>query len=348
MSVESFVHAMPKVELHVHLEGAIHKERLLIIAEQNEIAEANKRFQSWVDLLDNPDYDHLTELVTTTMTWLEHPDDLTHVTYELGVALAKQNIRYAEVSVNPINFTEHGWTFDQFLSALNDGRDRAERGWGVQMRWNLTVERDQPRHADEIVRWASSATAQNGGVVGVNLNGSERVQPVGQFERAFRTAAKKHIPTAVHAGAQMGLEGIREALEHLEPARIIDGWGLAESPDVQEMLIENQIALEISQKRARSHGWVEADTEYPLRQLVDAGLTIILGSDMPTYYHSNLNDEYLAAVQQGGLSVDELEAIALNAVECSQQSPQDKAAMIDAFKQAYEQLREEHLDEEVT
>ena len=131
MSIENFVQAMPKVALHTQLEGALDKKRLLLIAEQNEIADELKHFDEWVALLDNPDYERLPELITTVSKWLQHPEDLTHVTYELGVNLAKQKVRYAEVHVNPIQFTENNWAFEEFMDALNDGRDRAERGWGV-------------------------------------------------------------------------------------------------------------------------------------------------------------------------------------------------------------------------
>ncbi len=346
MSVKSYIQAMPKVELHVHLEGAIQKERLLVIAEQNEIAEQIKHFQDWVKLLDKPDYERLHEIVETTIQWLKHPEDLTHAAYELGVALARQNVRYAEVSVNPVYFTEAGWTFEQFLGALNDGRSRAERGWGVQMRWILTVGRNQPRHADEVVRWASSSAAQTGGVVGVGLSGPERAQPVGQFERAFKTAAKKQIARSVHAGETQGAAGVLEAIKELEPTRLIDGWGTADSLDVRQMLIDQNIPLDICLKRAICHGWVSDYSQYPLRKLYDDGVPVILGTDMPWFYKTTLSDEYLAVVQHSGLGIEELEQIALNSVQYSQIPDAEKAAMADSFRQEYAQLREEHLSEE--
>lgn len=346
MSVKDFIQAMPKVELHLHLEGAIQKERLLIIAEQNEIAEQIKHFQDWVRLLDKPDYERLYEIVQTTIQWLQHPEDLTHVAYELGVSLAKQNVRYAEVSVNPTNFTENGWTFEQFLGALNDGRNRAERGWGVQMRWILTIGRDQPRHADEVVRWASSNASQSSGVVGIGLSGPERAQPVGQFERAFKTAAKKQIARSVHAGESNGAEGVLEVLRELEPTRVIDGWGAADSLEVRQMLIDQNIPLDICLKRAICHGWVSDYSQYPLRQLYDDGVPIVLGTDMPWFYKTTLNDEYLAVVQHSGLGIEELEQIALNAVHASQIPEPERTAMAESFKQEYTQLREEYLSEE--
>ena len=284
MAVAEFVRTMPKVELHVHLAGAMHKERLLQIVEQNEIATESKNFEQWVQLLNEPDVSRLHELAETASGWLRHPDDLAHVIYELGVSLAKQNVRYAEVHVNPIFFVENDWSFEAMLKALNDGRDRAERGWQVQMRWVLVIDRSQPRHADEIVRWASGAVGQGGGIVGIDLSGPEDVQPVGQFERAFRTAASKNVPSSAHVGEQLGAQGILEALTELAPTRIVSGWGTAESADVVTKLTETNIPLVISLTQALKQGWIGDYADYPLQSLYEDDVAVILSSPMPSFY----------------------------------------------------------------
>jgi aminodeoxyfutalosine deaminase len=288
----------------------------------------------------------LYEIINMTMGWLRHPEDLTHVTYELGVSLSRQNVRYAEVSVNPIRFTESGWTFEQFLAAINDGRDRAERGWGVKMRWILAITRDQPRHADEVIRWASSASGQNNGIVGVDLSGPEAAQPIGQFERAFRTAAKKDLPRFVQAGETSGAVGTLEALQQLDPTDLVDGWGSAESSEIRDLLAEKSIPIHIGLTRALRQGWVQKYADYPLQTLLDDDLNVLLSSPMPSYYQTGLADEYLMAVEHCGLSVEAIEHIALNAVHACHLAPAEKAALAETFTQEYASLREEHLAEQ--
>src|SRR5215213_8189255 len=191
MTVESFIQAMPKAELHVHLEGGVSKNLMLMIAEQNEVSETVKHFNSWAGLLEKPDYERLDDLVKVTTQWLRIPEDLTRAAYDLGTALAKQNVRYAEVTFNPNLYTELTVTLDQFVAALNDGRDRAQRAWGIQMNWILAIPREEPRKADEYSRWVMSAGARKAGVLGLGLSGKESVPPVGQFERAFHSVEKK-------------------------------------------------------------------------------------------------------------------------------------------------------------
>jgi len=348
MSIETFIRAMPKVELRVRLEGAYRKETLMLIAEQNDIPETTKNYQQWFKLLENPDYTKLDELVRVLTGWFRHPDDLTRVVYDLGVALAKQNVKYVEVAINPISHMLPGMSFDEFMDALNDGRNRAQRGWGIRMGWILIVPREEPRRADDVVRWATSVTGKKGGVIALGLSGREEVQPAGQFERPFTNAQKKDVFCVVQAGDSLQGEGIIAAIQHLNPRRIIDGRGAADAPDVLNLLVEKDIALDISLARALCHGWSQSYAAYPLRHLFDADVKVTLNTDMPAFYKSSLTDEYLAAVQHCGLTIEDLEQIALNAILYSFLPEDEKAIMAAEFMQEYERLRAEHIVPQTT
>jgi adenosine deaminase len=348
MSIESFIRAMPKVELNIHLEGTMRKETLLTIAEQNDVPENIKHFNQLATVLDEPDYQRLDEIAHTVSQWLLHPEDLTRIVYELGVGLAKQNVRYAEVSINPLLYMEHGLTFEQVLSAINDGRSRVERGWKMRLAWILNVPRDQPRKADDIVRWATSAAAKKGDVVGLGLSGREDAQPAAQFERPFKTAQKKELPRTVQAGDVTGAEGILEVMNELEPNRLVDGWGTADAPDVIKLLTDRHITLDICIARALCLGQVETYAKYPLRDLYDDGITLTINSGMPSFYKTTITDEYLAVVEHGDFSVEELQELALNAVRACFLPDEEKGALLAEFVDEYTRLRAEHIDEAKT
>jgi adenosine deaminase len=349
MSRESFIQAIPKVELDIYLEGTIRKETLLTIAEQNDVAETLKQFNQWVNLFDNPDYQRLDEIIRTFSQWLQQPDDFSRIVYELGVSLDKQNVRYAEVHVNPLLYLENsGLTFEQFLTALNDGRSRCERAWGVRIGWILDVPRDQPRKADDVLRWATSAAAKKGGVVGMGLSGLENAQPAAQFERPFKTAQKKELPRSAQAGAQLAAEGILDVLQQIEPDRIIDGWGTADAPDVIGILTERHIPLSVCIARALCLGKVETASSFPLRQLYDDGVLLTVGSSMPNLYKTTLVNEYLTLAEHVGFETEEVEEIALNAVRVSWLPDEEKTAMLNDFSSKYAELRAEHLSTATT
>lgn len=350
MDIKAFVEAMPKVATSVRLEGAIKRQTLIQISEQNEVNETLKKYDEWVERLNAPDFDSLDDLLSVTTVWLQHPDDLTRAAYEVGVQLSRQNVKYAEISVNVTLYTENGFTFEDLMAGLNDGRERAERAWGVRLGWYLAIARDKPRTADDIVRWATSNAGRKAGVVGITLLGPEDAQPVGQFERAFKTADKKDIARVAEAGDKLGSAGVQEVVRHLHVDRVVGGWGLVDDPDALTLMVESSAALEVCMARAVHLGQVDTYADYPLRALMDSGIPLIIAADMPTYFETSLNQEYVAAVEKCGLSLDELQTLALNAVRATRLPAEEKAVMEQVFLTEYEQLRDEsqHADPEIS
>lgn len=346
MSIENFVRAMPKVDLHVQLEGALQKELVLLIAEQADIARTYKRpkqFNDWVSLYQEPDFKRLDEIVHEAAAWVRHPDDLARVVYDLGLRYAKQQVKYAEVTVMPALFTEAGLTFQQFLDGINDGADRVERAWQVRIRWILGMARELPRKGDDIARWATSVSAQKGNVVAMSLVGREDAQPVAQFKKAFATAEKKELPRITQVYSYPDADSFEGVMEVVNPVRITDAWGLLDDEEAQAYVIENDIAVMMTPSREVRLGRIESLADYPFRQLFDTGVNMILGSGMPAMYESSLDDEYFAAVEYGGLTLDEIQNMTLNAVRASLLPEDDKQAMLEEFQQTIDDLAEEHL-----
>ena len=343
MGYEEFLRAIPKVDLRVTFGGVFRKDTLMLIAEQNDIPSTMKKFKDWTNLLDAPDYKRLDEIRQTVSTWLVHPDDLSRLVYDMGVILARDNVKYAEVLVNPSIYMAQGMTFEQFLTALNDGRDRAQRGWGIQMRWILTIHREEPRKSDEIVRWATSATGGKGGVVAMILAGDETIQPPGQFVRAFNTAHKKNLPSGAYVGMQRGPEGITETLQELSPDRYLDVIGLSDADDAVDAIVESGKMVNICPTRDIKHGWVESLEVHPVRRIFDADIPVTVSADMSTLYQATLSDNYALLLNEVGLSLDEVEEIALNGIRYSFMLEDEKVAMLEVFQEAFERLRDEHI-----
>jgi len=342
MDTERFIRAMPKVELNARLEGYYRKDVLMLIADENEVAAETKHFKTLAGEWDQPDFAKFDAFVRGYMSWLVFPDDLTRLVYDVGVALSRENVKYAEVSINSVFHRLSGMSFEDFMTALNDGRDRVERAWGLKINWVMTVPRDVPRSADDALRWAASVTGKKTGVVAFGISGSEGAQPAGQFKRAFDTAIKKEIPTVAQAGDVDGAEGVVGVLD-LGANRIVDAWGITEDPDGLTNLVENSSAVAISLGRARALGWVTELADYPLQALVDAGVKVVLSAEMPAFYGMTLSDNYIAAVNEIGLSIGELETIALNGIEASYLDEPEKAQLLEEFRAEYARLREEMM-----
>ncbi|MCU0481639.1 MAG: hypothetical protein MUE54_10570 [Anaerolineae bacterium] len=341
MKLDDFIKAIPKVELGLRFEGAVRKQILLTIAEQNDIPDKIKRFGDWAALLEKPDYKRLDDIIRMVTTWWQYPEDFSRMAYDAGVMLARENVKYAEVLINPtLLLPQATMSVDELLEALNDGRDRAMRGWGVRLEWILVAPRDEPRKFEELVRWATSTVARRNSIVAVGLIGKEDPLVPNPFERSVVLANKKDLPIVVQAGHQFKADGVLQAIRDLSPSRILDAWGLVDAPDAINQILEREITVVGSLGRAVHSDWIKRYTDYPLGDLMRQGIKPVISADMPTYYKSTLTGEYQAVVQHTGLPIEALEELALNAVASSFLSPLDKAEMIEQFASAYAQLKE--------
>ena len=318
MSLRDFIAAVPKVELNLQLTGALRRESLLMIANQNGIPAERDDFDQWLELLDRPDYKRLDEIAREAGSWVMYPEDIALIVYDMGLALSKQGVLYAEVAVAPPDFIGSAhMNFDSFFDALNDGRDRVLRAWNVELSWIFCIPWDNPRSGDDVARWATSHAAQLGNVVGIGLMGPEGAQPVGQFRRAFDTARKKEIYTVANAGSKLGVAGVDDALEELSPHRLTEPWGIAGHRGTRDDLAERGIPMVVSLHKAQRLGLAKTAADYPLRQLLESGLQVLLSSPMPALLDTNLVDEYELAHTACGLDIDAIIQLMRQSIELS-------------------------------
>jgi adenosine deaminase len=346
MSLESYLRALPKVDLRVHLEGAWKRETLMLLAEENDVRARYKHFDMWVKQLTTPDYVRLDDLLKTIADWAAYGEDITRMVYDLGVHLYKENVRYAEVLVNPALYAHMGLSIEELADALQDGRDRVRRAWGVKLAWLLCVPRDEVKRADDILRYAGLMGGKRNGVVGIALASThkEANMPITAIERVFKSAERKEIARVPYVAPDTTPELMLDMLKMLQPTRINEGGVQLDSAfDAQALLKEHQVAVTLSMARTLCLNKSASYATLPVRRLLDAGVNVILSADMPSYFKSSLSDEYLAAVEHAGLTAEEIENMVLRAVAASLMSDEDKAEMLDKLPQEFARLRKEHM-----
>lgn len=332
MTFRDFITALPKVELNLQLTGALRKESLLMIANQNGLPSQMDDFDRWVKLLDKPDPTRIDEMASVFGSWIMYPEDLTLAIYDIGVALSKQNVRYAEIAVAPSKFVGSAqMNFDAFLDALNDGRDRALRAWDVDMSWILCVPRDNPRAADDVARWVSGRAARQGNVVAFGLSGREDIQPVGQFRRAFATARKKDLYTVVEAGENLGASGIGEAMDELQPRRLSNSWRIAEDEAALNQVVDSGVPVVMSITRSLATGQMKKAQDAPLPRLLDSKVDVLLSCDHPSLYPNTLIDEYVIAHDECRIATDTVIQLARRSIELSRMAAEKKESMLRSF-----------------
>jgi len=350
MALEDFVRAMPKAELSVQLEGAIPHNVLLRIMEENNIAATMRprEYKQWLEKLASPEPETWESLTKQISTWLQHPDNITRAVYELGVALSKQNVRYAEVGVMPASYMDSGMDFLVFINALNDGADRVARAWRVQMKWVMLIPRDRPRKAEDIARWATSANATRGNVVGMGLVGTDDAQPIGQFAKAFSMASKKNVPTMLQLRSFTDETSWVDAVDSLQPQRLVDSLATGAEQDTLNHLGEKEIGVILSPTQlgrlaAQDYSIAQLRQEYS-----EASIPLIVGSRLPELTRSTITDEYLALLEDENSRPADVEQYALNAIRYSFLPEPEKDAFIADFTATYAELRDAHLTEQAS
>jgi adenosine deaminase len=328
--------AMPKVELHVHLEGTVRPETFLRLARRDRMAGISAAGDV-AALFDFRDFDHFLALFSGCAAVLRRPEDFELVTTELGLRSAAEGVRYLEVTFSPhTHLRGNGIGFDEQMDAVAAGASAVRARTGTEMRFILDHVRDYP--LDEAFRTAQwCVEGRDRGVVGLGLGGGERGRPASLFAPAIRWARERGVPFVPHAGEAAGPDSVWDALA-FDPPRIGHGFRAIEDPLLVEELRERGTVLEICPTSNVRLGTVAGYREHPLRALLDAGVRVVLGTDDPAMFGTGLVDEYRSAVREMGLTPADLAAANLAGIGAALLPEPDRARMAAAFRAEYARL----------
>jgi adenosine deaminase len=338
VDLHAFARQMPKVELHIHLEGSIRPATLLELAERNGVELPAQDVDGLHDFYRFRSFAHFIEVYVTITRCLQTPDDYCLIAYEFGADCARQNVRYAEVTfsiVTNVIYARLPW--QTIVEGLNAGRAQARTEFGVDWRWVFDIVRDVPDTQAQVVEIALAA--QDRGVVALGLGGSERDFPPELFVQSFERARQGGLHSVPHAGEIAGPESIWNALKLLHAERIGHGVRCVEDPTLVDHLRERQIPLEVCPTSNICLGVFPSYEAHPLRRLWDDGLFITVNSDDPPLFNTDLNHEYAALVEHFGFTADELERVSLNGLHASFLLPAEKEELELAFQAQFAQLR---------
>ena len=343
MSLSDFIQAMPKAELHVHLEGATQPATLLKLAQRHGISLPADTVDGLHDWFVFRDFPHFIEIYQKISECIRTPEDIDMLVREFLQGQAAQNIRYTEAIFTPYtHYLQKGLPFAEQLAAINSARAWAEAELGVQMRLILDIPRYvEPEFGTLTAEWAISAIDQ--GVVALGLGGIEVGNPPEKFAEAFALAREAGLPAVPHAGETVGPESIWSALNTLQPARILHGVRCLEDPALVDFLAERQISLDVCPTSNICLGVFDRFEQHPLPRLLETGLYVTLNSDDPPMFNTTLTQEWLQAASAFDWEVGTIEQLSFNAVRAALLPPSEKALLEREFLQAFGQLRQQYL-----
>ncbi len=318
-SLNQFIARLPKVELHVHLEGAARPESLRELARRKRRLEketeewiserrAQKfRYRKFQDFLEA--YKRLTLL-------LESPSDYALVTTRLSEDLARENVKYAEVTLSAGVILWKKQPVEAVFEAISRAASDARARCGVRIQWIFDAVRHfGVEHARQVLALAARFRSQ--GVVAFGIGGDEERGPAEQFVDVFREARELGLHATAHAGETSGPESVRKAIEILGAERIGHGLTAAEDGEVLALLRKRKVPVEVCLTSNVATGLLARVEDHPLKRYLDAGLVVTLNSDDPGMFETNLEREMKLAAEHFALSRAQLAQISENAIRAS-------------------------------
>jgi len=331
----------PKVELHVHLEGAVRPARLLRILRRHALHSHLQREEDLAFLFRHANFAEFLQHFRFVVTCIRDVQDVHDVAQDLFEDLAAQNVHYAEVIFSAAIFTRMGLPLGELLAAVTEAADRTPPVAGP--RFNFVVDVVRNFGADAALRSVGELVqAAHPRVVGIHLGGDEIGFPARDFAPAFARAHEAGLGCAAHAGEAGGPESVRDAVEVLGVQRIGHGVRAVEDAGLLAQLAACGITLEVCPTSNVRTGVVADYAAHPLPALLGAGIAVTLGADDPAYFHTDLTRELQLAVEHWGLDADAADEFAAAGLRAAFAPEPDRTARLAAWSVARDQIRALH------
>jgi aminodeoxyfutalosine deaminase len=326
--LSAFVAGLPKAELHVHHVGSASPRIVSELAARHpgvvpSDPEALREFMTFRD------FGHFIEVYLAVVDLVRTPEDIELLTYEVAREMAEgQNLRYAELTCTPYTSVLRGIPIEAYTEAIESARVRAERDFGLVLRWIYDIPgEDGIPAADATLSYALSHAPD--ALVGFGLGGPEIGVPRPQFQPHFDAARATGLHSVPHAGETTGPETVWHAIDLLGAERIGHGTSSVQDPALLAELAARGIALEVCPSSNIATRAVATLTEHPLPSFVAAGVPVTINSDDPPMFGTSLNREYEIAASLLSLDSAGIASLAVVAVDASF-APDDVKARIRA------------------
>jgi adenosine deaminase len=332
--------AIPKIELHCHIEGTIRPSTVA------ELAEKNGRALPVDDVEDLYVYDSLNgflKIFWFVQEMLANRDDWRRIAYESVVDAAPHGLRYRETFFTPARHLEMGQDLADIVAGLTEGLEAAESETGVRVMLICDIDRAFGARAglELVERLAELRRAGEADrVIGVGMDSTELGVDPREYAPAFELASTAGLRRTAHAGEDTGPENIATALDALGVERIDHGLSVLQDPELTKRLAAERIPLTVCpNSNVVIANKVSTLSEHPFRRMREAGLLATLNTDDPAMTDLDLGKEYRSVAGALDMSFGEMEAVAVDGVDATWLDAADRRALRAAFERDLVGLR---------
>ncbi len=318
----SNIDTLPKVELHLHIEGSLEPELMFALAERNGVQLPYASVEEVRQAYQFSDLQSFLDIYYAGACVLLKPQDFHDMTRAYLERCRVDNVRHTEIFFDPQTHTDRGVPFETVIEGISNALREGARELGISSKLILCFLRHLS--AEAAMETLEQALPYRDRIIAVGLDSAEKSHPPEKFKAVFDRARAEGFLTVAHAGEEGPPEYIRQALDLLRVERIDHGVQCIHDPALVERLAAERIPLTVcplSNIKLRVFDRLE---EHNLKQLLDHGLCVTINSDDPAYFGGYIGENFRAIQKALSLSRSDIYTLASNAIQAAFLAQPDK------------------------
>ena len=332
--MKTFIENLPKIELHLHIEGTLEPEMLFALAQRNQLQLPYASVREVQNAYQFTNLQSFLDIYYQGANVLQTEQDFYDLMWAYLQKANEQNVRHAEIFFDPQTHTARGIPFETVIHGLQRAKEDAQQKIGISSELIMCFLRHLSPEA--ALRTLEDAKPFKHLIFGVGLDSSEKGRPPSLFKEVFARARDEGYITVAHAGEEGPAAYVWEALELLDVKRIDHGVRSIEDPQLIKYLVENQIPLTVCPLSNIKLHVFEDIAEHNIKQLLDLGVCVTINSDDPAYFGGYMTENFLATQSGLNLSKADLYKISLNTIQAAFLDEQREAALKTELDQFFE------------
>ncbi|MBJ9718028.1 adenosine deaminase [Acinetobacter pittii] len=326
MNQVELIRALPKAELHVHIEGTFEPELMFAIAQRNQIQIPYKSVEEVKQAYNFHNLQSFLDIYYAGANVLVHEQDFYDLAWAYFEKCAEDHVVHTEMFFDPQTHTDRGVAFSTVINGLKRACADAKAKFGISSQLIMCF----LRHLSEEAAFETleQALPFKQDIIAVGLDSSEVGHPPAKFERVFAKAREEGFLIVAHAGEEGPPEYVWEALDLLKVNRIDHGVRSEEDEQLMTRLINEKMPLTVCPLSNLKLCVVKDMKDHNIRRLLQKGGHVTVNSDDPSYFGGYMNDNFFAIQQALDLNNDELKQLAINSFEASFISDEEKQKWI--------------------
>ena len=332
MNEKELIRALPKAELHIHIEGSLEPEMMFELSKRNGVELPYEDVDSIRSAYEFNCLQDFLDLYYQGMSVLLTEQDFHDLTWAYLLRCRDDNVVHTEIFFDPQGHTERGVSFETVFEGIWSALERGREELGISSRVIMCF----LRHLDEEAAFATLEEAMPflDRIEGVGLDSSEVGHPPDKFLRVFARAAGLGLKRVAHAGEEGPPEYVYQALDNLRVHRIDHGNRALEDGALVERLAGEQVPLTVCPQSNLRLAVVADMSEHPIRRMLASGLRATVNSDDPAYFGGYVNDNFNALVDAVGLERGEIIRLVRNSFEASFLDPESVQRHLQSVEKA--------------